>query len=137
MQVAANNHFHTHVNIYGTFVLLGNLSGLSVLDLPSGPGLYAKKMIKDGAATVTSVDLDSNFVKSTKAIVKPVLDTQHMSGGIKTTWHGITADACIRRSFSGGPFDVGTVLFLWFYITSRLRSLVRRIPVSCSYLVAN
>lgn len=100
--------FHVYCNKYGSFQLLGDLHGKTVLDLPSGPGKYARLMLEAGAKQVTSVDIDPNFIVAAKAAV-------HDTVGVDdpfSKWNGITADACISTIYPGGPFDILSANFL-------------------------
>ncbi|KNC76692.1 hypothetical protein SARC_10820 [Sphaeroforma arctica JP610] len=92
--------FHNACNRYSTATLCGDVSGLSVLDLPSGPGCYALYFLGNGAKAVTSVDLDANFVKEAGEKIKRLPPkSQH-------AWQGLVANACIPQMYAQGPFDL-------------------------------
>lgn len=90
--------FHQYCNQYSTMRLLGDVSGLAVLDLPSGPGYYAHKLLSGGARVVTSVDIDPNFIAAARNVVRDV--------ATESSWHGLVANACRPANFPGGPFDL-------------------------------
>lgn len=106
LKVSDGYDFHQHCNRYGTFVHLGNLHGLRVLDLPSGPGVYARTMLEKGASVVTSVDIDANFVSCCRTAVHQALELPGRE------WHGVVGDASIVQKYPGGPFDVVRANFL-------------------------
>lgn len=97
-------HFHKFVNQYGTLKHIGKPSNLKILDLPCGPGLYARRLLEGGAANVTSVDIDENFVDLCGKAVK--------DAGCITRWHGVVADASKSATYPGAPFDVVRANFL-------------------------
>jgi toxoflavin synthase len=96
--------FHTYCNRYSTLRMLGDVTGLAVLDLPSGPGHYARRLLQGGARVVTSVDIDANFLANAKDNVRDV--------AIGSSWNGIVANACEPAQYSGGPFDLLRANFL-------------------------
>ena len=49
------------------FGLAGDVSGLTVLDLPCGDGTYSRALARRGAASVTGVDLSSAMVERAEA----------------------------------------------------------------------
>lgn len=103
-EVSTQYDFHTYCNQYTTMYHLGELKGRKVLDLPSGHGVYACKMLSAGANWVTSVDIDKNFINTAKQHVNAISDA--------AKWHGLQANACIPTSFRNGPFDLARVNFL-------------------------
>lgn len=104
LQIGNKYDFHPNCNQYSTMRLLGDVSGLAVLDVPSGPGHYARMLLQGGARVVTSVDIDPNFVAAAKSVVRDVAS--------ETSWHGVVADACEPANFPGGPFDLLRANFL-------------------------
>lgn len=117
MQVTRACDFHCYCNLYGTMKLLGNVQNLRVLDLPSGPGIYACKLLQKGAALVTSVDIDPNVIAHCEKAVadaakinrKPVSLFDESS---RYSWCGITANGAIAKVYPGAPFDVVRANFL-------------------------
>lgn len=54
--------FRTHVEAFTLFKLLGEVEGLSILDLACGEGIYARRLMKAGAARVCGVDLSEEMI---------------------------------------------------------------------------
>lgn len=54
--------FRLHVEEYTTFKLLPDLTGLSVVDLACGEGIYTRKLMRRGAAKVVGVDISAEMI---------------------------------------------------------------------------
>lgn len=120
-EVSTQYDFHTYCNLYTTMYHLGELKGRKVLDLPSGHGVYACKMLAAGASWVTSADIDKNFIATARRQVNA------MSSAAK--WHGVEANASIPTTFRNAPFDVARVNFLLenFHDMSDMRACAQNI----------
>lgn len=59
--------YREHVEAYTLFRAVGNLSGLSVLDLACGTGIYSRILRRWGAARVVGVDLSEDMVRVARA----------------------------------------------------------------------
>lgn len=55
--------WRTHIEAYGLLQLLGDPTGLSVLDLACGEGFYTRMVRQRGAARVTGVDLSEGMIE--------------------------------------------------------------------------
>lgn len=68
------NPFREHVEAHSAFHLLGNVQGLSVLDVGCGTGFYTRETRRQGAAHVLGVDISSEMIKVARSIeeVKPL-----------------------------------------------------------------
>jgi len=55
-----------HVEAYSFFQMLGDVSGLAVLDLACGEGFYTRLIRQAGAAAVTGVDISSAMIALAK-----------------------------------------------------------------------
>ncbi len=54
--------FRLHVEEHTTFGLLPDLAGRSVVDLACGEGIYARKLMRRGAAKVVGVDISAEMI---------------------------------------------------------------------------
>jgi len=54
--------FRTHIEAYTLFELLGDVTGLSVLELACGEGFYTRQIRKAGAATIIGIDLSPAMI---------------------------------------------------------------------------
>lgn len=61
-QHAASSAYNAHYDRPALLAMLGDVSGLSVLDAGCGPGLYAEELIKRGA-TVVGVDASAQMIR--------------------------------------------------------------------------
>ena len=51
-----------HVEAYSFFQMLGDVSGLAVLDLACGEGFYTRLIRQAGAASAVGVDISSEMI---------------------------------------------------------------------------
>ena len=56
-----------YVELPSVYQILGDVSGLGVLDLACGTGYYAKQLRRSGAARVVGVDLSEAMIRATRA----------------------------------------------------------------------
>lgn len=56
-----------HVEAHSFFQMLGDVSGLAVLDLACGEGFYTRLLKQGGAATVTGVDISAEMIALAQA----------------------------------------------------------------------
>lgn len=59
--------FRTHIEAYTLIQLLGDVQGLSVLDLGCGEGSYSRMLRRAGASRVVGVDLSSAMIELARA----------------------------------------------------------------------
>lgn len=116
-EVASRCDFHKYCNYYSTLQLIGNVRNLSILDLPSGPGIFARALLRKGAAHVTSVDVDPKVIAHCQQYVPGLFDCS--AGNISapsecdsSKWCGITVDGATPRLYPGALFDVVRANFL-------------------------
>lgn len=103
-EISAEYDFHKYCNRYTTYTKLGDIRGLKILDMPSGPGTYAREFLLRGAGQVTSVDIMPRYIDlSLEAVTK--LQEEGVSDAL-SRWDGVAADGCIPRKYPGGPFDL-------------------------------
>lgn len=95
-----------YVELPSVWQILGDVTGLSVLDLASGTGYYAKELRRRGAARVVGVDLSESMIRASKA------QEEKESIGIEYV-HG-DAGAMERL----GDFDLVTGIHLLHYAHS-------------------
>ena len=55
--------WRTHIEAFGLMELIGNPTGLSVMDLACGEGFYTRMLRQKGAAAVTGVDLSEGMIE--------------------------------------------------------------------------
>ncbi len=55
--------WRTHIEAYSLLRLIGNPSGMSVLDVACGEGFYTRLLRQQGAAAVTGVDLSQGMIE--------------------------------------------------------------------------
>ena len=56
-----------HVELLSMDEVLGDVKGLSVLDLARGTGYYSKELRRRGAARVVGVDVSEEMIRATRA----------------------------------------------------------------------
>lgn len=106
--------FRLHVEQYSTFSLLPDLTGLWVVDLACGDGIYARKLKTVGAARVMGVDISPEMVTLAQQIeIAAPLGITYLQSDVATVE---TEDR----------FDIAFCSYLFNYARSRaeLRSLV-------------
>jgi ubiquinone/menaquinone biosynthesis C-methylase UbiE len=109
--------FRLHVEEHTTFGLLPNLAGLSIVDLACGEGIYARKLVRRGAACVVGVDISPEMVAlATRAEESEALGIEY-----------VLAD--VAAVDLGQRFDIAFCSFLFNYATSRteLSSLIQSV----------
>lgn len=109
--------FRLHVEEHTTFGLLPDLDGLSVVDLACGEGIYARKLVRRGAARVVGVDISPEMVAlAARAEESEPLGLDYVRADV----------AAVEL---GERFDVAFCSYLFNYAASRaeLRSLVRSV----------
>ncbi|MEP7288810.1 MAG: methyltransferase domain-containing protein [Chloroflexota bacterium] len=95
--------YRLHIEAYSIFKLLGSVEGLSVLDLATGTGYYARELKRRGATRVVGVD-----------IAAPMIQVAEMAEQKEPA--GITyfaQDAATYRSDE--PFDIVLAAYLLHY----------------------
>jgi len=55
-------HWRTHIEAFSLMTLVGDPTGLSVLDIACGEGFYSRMLRQRGAAKVTGVDLSEGMI---------------------------------------------------------------------------
>jgi ubiquinone/menaquinone biosynthesis C-methylase UbiE len=109
--------FRLHVEEHTTFGLLPDLTGLSVVDLACGDGIYARKLRRRGAARVVGVDISPEMVSLARRAEEaaPI--------GVEY----VLAD--VANVDLGERFDIAFCSFLFNYATSRgeLRALIESV----------
>ncbi len=95
--------WRTHIESYSLMSLLGDLSGLSVLDLACGAGYYSRLCQTAGARRVVGVDLSAGMVDLARRL------ENHQPQGIE--YH--VGDACTFDC--GEQFDVVVAAYLLNY----------------------
>ncbi|MGH9204241.1 MAG: class I SAM-dependent methyltransferase, partial [Vicinamibacterales bacterium] len=95
-----------YVELPSVYQILGDVTGLSILDLACGTGYYAKELRRRGAARVVGVDLSEAMIEATRAQEeKEPLGVEYVHG-----------DAGAMERF--GDFDIVTGIHLLHYATS-------------------
>lgn len=89
---AADSAYNAHYDRPAVLELLGDVTGLAVLDAGCGPGLYAEELVRRGAA-VTAVDASAEQVMRAKA---------RLGGSAEV--HRVDLQAPLP--FASGQFDV-------------------------------
>jgi SAM-dependent methyltransferase len=74
-QATKESALRRYVEAWSFFRMLGNVSGLSVLDLACGEGFYTRKIRAAGAASVTGVDISIEMIRLAEE-----LEQQHPLG---------------------------------------------------------
>ena len=95
-----------YVELPSVYQILGDVTGLSILDLACGTGYYAKELRRRGAARVVGVDLSEEMIRATRAQeTKAPLGIEYVLGD---------AGALERL----GDFDIVTGIHLLHYANS-------------------
>lgn len=92
-----------HIEAYSFFQMLGDVSGLAVLDLACGEGFYTRLIRQAGAAAVTGVDISSAMIALAKE------DERQSPLGIAY----LCCDAAVLPDL--GAFDVVSAAYLLHY----------------------
>jgi SAM-dependent methyltransferase len=106
--------FRLHVEEHTTFGLLPDLAGRSVVDLACGDGIYARKLVRRGAARVVGVDISPEMISlATRAEETVPLGIDYVRADVATV------DLDER-------FDIAFCSYLFNYAATRteLRSLI-------------
>jgi SAM-dependent methyltransferase len=91
--------------------LLGDVRGLTVLDLGCGPGLYAEELLARGAGRVVGVDASANMVR---------LAAERVRGPVHFRQH----DLQTPMSWAGdGEFDVALMPLVLHHLDDRVAAL--------------
>lgn len=109
--------FRLHVEEHTTFGLLPDLAGLSVVDLACGDGIYARKLMRRGAARVVGVDISPEMISlARRAEEAAPLGVEY-----------VLAD--VANLDLDERFDIAFCSFLFNYATSRveLRALIESV----------
>jgi SAM-dependent methyltransferase len=107
--------FRLHVEEHTTFGLLPDLAGCSVVDLACGDGIYARKLVRRGAARVVGVDISAEMISlATRAEEAVPLGIDYVLADVATV------DLPER-------FDIVFCSYLFNYAATRpeLRSLIQ------------
>jgi toxoflavin synthase len=99
--------FREHIEAHTLRRLLGDLSGLSVLDLACGTGLFTRTIRRWGAARVLGVDISEDMVRVARA------HEEEDPLGVEYTMGDITALGDL------GQFDRAVAIYLLSYAASR------------------
>ena len=95
-----------YVELHSVYQILGDVTGLSVLDLACGTGYYSKELRRRGATRVVGVDLSEEMIRATRAQEEGApLGVEYMLGD---------AGALERL----GDFDIVTGIHLLHYANS-------------------
>jgi len=62
----ADNIYNAHLDRPTLLSMLGSVSGLDVMDLGSGPGIYTQHLLESGASKITCVDYSDEMVELVK-----------------------------------------------------------------------
>ena len=106
-----------HVEAYSFFQMLGDVSGLAVLDLACGEGFYTRLIRQAGAASAVGVDISSEMIALAK-------DSERQCPlGIEYMCSDVAALPDL------GLFDVVSAAYLLHYATDseKLQAMCRRI----------
>jgi ubiquinone/menaquinone biosynthesis C-methylase UbiE len=109
--------FRLHIEEHTAFGLLPDLAGLSVVDLACGDGIYARKLMRRGAARVVGVDISPEMISlARRAEDAAPLGVEYVLADVAT----IDLD---------DRFDIAFCSFLFNYATSRseLRALIESV----------
>jgi SAM-dependent methyltransferase len=99
--------FRKHVEIYTFLKMLGDVSGMSVLDLACGEGEYSRLVRARGASKVVGVDLSESMIELARAQeLRAPIGITYISSGVEQL--GIV-----------GEFDVVTAAYLLHYAPTR------------------
>ncbi len=112
--------FRTAVEEHTVLAMLGNVEGLSVLDLACGEGHYARMLRRRGAAKVVGADLSAGMI----ALARQTEASEPL--GIEYVQAGVEALGIV------GAFDVITAVYLLHYATSR-----EQLEAMCKAVAAN
>jgi ubiquinone/menaquinone biosynthesis C-methylase UbiE len=109
--------FRLHIEEHTAFGLLPDLAGLSVVDLACGDGIYARKLMRRGAARVVGVDISPEMI----ALARRAEEAAPL--GVEY----VLAD--VASVDLGERFDIAFCSFLFNYATSRaeLRALIESV----------
>jgi toxoflavin synthase len=95
-----------YVELPSVYQILGDVTGLSVLDLACGTGYYAKELRRRGAARVVGVDLSEDMIRATRSQEEAEpLGVEYMVGDAGELEHL-------------GDFDIVTGIHLLHYANS-------------------
>jgi SAM-dependent methyltransferase len=106
--------FRLHIEEYTAFGLLPDLAGRSVVDLACGEGIYARKLMRRGAARVLGVDISAEMIDlATRAEEEEATGVEYLQADVATL------DLAEQ-------FDVAFCAFLFNYAGSQaeLRALI-------------
>ena len=92
-----------HVELPSVYQILGDVTGLSILDLACGTGYYAREMRRRGAARVVGVDVSEAMIRATRA------QEQNERLGVEYLRGDAGALECL------GEFDIVTGIHLLHY----------------------
>jgi ubiquinone/menaquinone biosynthesis C-methylase UbiE len=95
-----------YVELPTVYQILGDVIGLSILDLACGTGYYAKELRRRGAARVVGVDLSDAMIRATRA------QEENETLGVEYVEADAGALDCL------GDFDVVTGVHLLHYASS-------------------
>lgn len=96
-----------HFEAYSLHRLLGDLTGLSILDLACGTGIFTRALKRWGAARVVGVDISEDMIR-----VARTLEEEHPLGV-----EYVTGDVASLGDL--GPFDCAVAIYLLGYASSR------------------
>lgn len=117
-----------HIEAYTLRRLLGDLTGLSVLDLACGTGIFTRTMRRWGAARVLGVDVSEDMVRVARA------HEEEDPLGVEYTMGDVAALGDL------GKFDIAVAIYLLSYATSREhivqmgRSVLRNLKPGARFL---
>jgi ubiquinone/menaquinone biosynthesis C-methylase UbiE len=109
--------FRLHIEEHTAFELLPDLGGLTVVDLACGDGIYARKLMRRGAARVVGVDISAEMISlARRAEEAAPLGVEYVLADVANV------DLDER-------FDIAFCSFLFNYATSRaqLRTLIESV----------
>lgn len=112
-----------YVEAYSFFGLLGDVEGLSILDLACGEGFYSRQLCRRGARRVVGVDISG-------AMIELAREQLQEDGSLQPEYL-----VCDVQDLPGlGPFDVATAAYLLHYardvdeLERMCRSIARQLP---------
>ena len=99
--------WRTYVECFTLMDLIGDLQGMTVLDVACGEGFYTRMIRQRGAERVTGVDLSQGMIELARR-----QEAQHQLG-----IEYVVADA--RELLGGGQFDLTIAAYLLNYASNR------------------
>lgn len=108
------------IEAYSVFELLGDVTGLSVLDLATGTGFYARQLKQRGAARVVGVDIAEQMVQ--------IAQNAEQENPLGISYH--VQD--VTQFKADEPFDVALAVYLLHYAPSK-----EALVAMCSAIASN